>query len=398
MKRFLLITLLLISIVPCLNAQKKELAQARTLIKSGKELDKAINLMDKLLRDSLNRRNMQVWQVRAEAIRAQYEQGNERLYLKQKQDTAELFLLARKMFLAYQQADSIDALPDRKGRVAPKYRRRNAEYLHPYRKNLFYGGNYFLKQERPQEAYNMVQTYIESYSHPLFEEYAKEPDRNIPTAAYVAVVAGHQLDNPQMSLKYAKEALQDTIRLENTLVYLSETYFQINDTTHLVECLWRGFENLPTSEYFFTRLYDYYNGKHEVDTAMMVVEKALAKDMKFMPALNAKSDLLLNLGDNNKCVDVCNDIIALEPKAANAYYNAGAAYVNMAIKLNEGHVDAARRKQIRECYSKAMPYIEKYKELEPQLKSKWGPVLYDIYLKLNLGKKFEQMERLLRSN
>ena len=299
MKRFLLITLLLISIVPCLNAQKKELAQARTLIKSGKELDKAINMMDKLLRDSLNRRNMQVWQVRAEAIRAQYEQGNERLYLKQKQDTAELFLLARKMFLAYQQADSIDALPDRKGRVAPKYRRRNAEYLHPYRKNLFYGGNYFLKQERPQEAYNMVQTYIESYSHPLFEEYAKEPDRNIPTAAYVAVVAGHQLDNPQMSLKYAKEALQDTIRLENTLVYLSETYLQVNDTTHLVECLWRGFENLPTSEYFFTRLYDYYNGKHEADTAMMVVEKALAKDMKFMPALNAKSDLLLNLGENH---------------------------------------------------------------------------------------------------
>ena len=396
MKRFLLITLLLISIVPCLNAQKKELAQARTLIKSGKELDKAINMMDKLLRDSLNRRNMQVWQVRAEAIRAQYEQGNERLYLKQKQDTAELFLLARKMFLAYQQADSIDALPDRKGRVAPKYRRRNAEYLHPYRKNLFYGGNYFLKQERPQEAYNMVQTYIESY--PLFEEYAKEPDRNIPTAAYVAVVAGHQLDNPQMSLKYAKEALQDTIRLENTLVYLSETYLQVNDTTHLVKCLWRGFENLPTSEYFFTRLYDYYNGKHEADTAMMVVEKALAKDMKFMPALNAKSDLLLNLGENNKCVDVCNDIIALEPKAANAYYNAGAAYVNMAIKLDEGHVDAARRKQIRECYSKALPYIEKYKELEPQLKSKWGPVLYDIYLKLNLGKKFEQMERLLRSN
>ncbi len=398
MKRFLLITLLLISIVPCLNAQKKELAQARTLIKSGKELDKAINMMDKLLRDSLNRRNMQVWQVRAEAIRAQYEQGNERLYLKQKQDTAELFLLARKMFLAYQQADSIDVLPDRKGRVAPKYRRRNAEYLHPYRKNLFYGGNYFLKQERPQEAYNMVQTYIESYSHPLFEEYAKEPDRNIPTAAYVAVVAGHQLDNPQMSLKYAKESLQDTIRLENTLVYLSETYLQVNDTTHLVECLWRGFENLPTSEYFFTRLYDYYNGKHEADTAMMVVEKALAKDMKFMPALNAKSDLLLNLGDNHKCVVVCNDIIALEPKAANAYYNAGAAYVNMAIKLNEGHVDAARRKQIRECYSKALPYIEKYKELEPQQKSKWGPVLYDIYLKLNLGKKFEQMERLLRSN
>ena len=120
MKRFLLITLLLISIVPCLNAQKKELAQARTLIKSGKELDKAINMMDKLLRDSLNRRNMQVWQVRAEAIRAQYEQGNERLYLKQKQDTAELFLLARKMFLAYQQADSIDALPDRKGNVLRK--------------------------------------------------------------------------------------------------------------------------------------------------------------------------------------------------------------------------------------------------------------------------------------
>ena len=127
MKRIITIALLLLTIAPCLNAQKKELSQARTIIKSGKDIDKAITMMDKLLSEPKNSGNVQIWLTRAEAYRALYEQGNERLYLNQKQDTAELFLNARKMFIAYEQLDSVDALPDKKGKSQPKYRRKHAE-------------------------------------------------------------------------------------------------------------------------------------------------------------------------------------------------------------------------------------------------------------------------------
>ena len=98
-------------------AQKKAINQAQTYIKSGKNLDKAEKLMEDLLKDSLHRENIKIWITLAEALRKQYEQGNEKLYLKQKYDTLALFNNARKMFLVHEGLDSIDAKPDKKGKI-----------------------------------------------------------------------------------------------------------------------------------------------------------------------------------------------------------------------------------------------------------------------------------------
>ena len=66
------------------QAQKKEIAAAKDLVKAGKNLDQAQKNMEKLLLDSANRANRKIWAVLYDAVRKQYEQGNEQLYLKQK--------------------------------------------------------------------------------------------------------------------------------------------------------------------------------------------------------------------------------------------------------------------------------------------------------------------------
>ena len=39
--------------------------------------------------------------------------------------------------------------------------------------------------------------------------------------------------------------------------------------------------------------------------------------------------------------------------------------------------------------------METYRKLAPEAKQKWGPALYRIYLRLNMGKQFEEMDNLL---
>ena len=51
---------------------------------------------------------------------------------------------------------------------------------------------------------------------------------------------------------------------------------------------------------------------------------------------------------------------------------------------------------MRQTYQKALPYVEKYRQLVPDEKEKWGPVLYRIYLNLNMGKQFDEIDRLLK--
>lgn len=79
------------------NAQKKELSQAKDWVKKGTNLQQAESSMQKLLKDSVNTSNEKIWLTLFDAVRKQYEQDNEKLYLKQQSDTSKLFINARKM-------------------------------------------------------------------------------------------------------------------------------------------------------------------------------------------------------------------------------------------------------------------------------------------------------------
>ena len=86
-KKLVLFLLLLLTIIPCLRAQRKEISQARSYIKSGKELAKAEEILRKVIdNDSVSRNDPRVHSYLLQAIEKQYAEGNEKLYLKQKYD------------------------------------------------------------------------------------------------------------------------------------------------------------------------------------------------------------------------------------------------------------------------------------------------------------------------
>ena len=352
--------------------------------------------MRTLLTDSVNHRNLKIWNTMTTAVRAQYLQGNERMYLRQKQDTAALFKLALKMFRDYQSMDSIDALPDKKGRIRIKYRENHSGFLSGYRPNLYNGGVFFLRRNNYQEAFTMFDAFLDCQRQPLFENRHFENDPLNPTAAFWTVLCGYQLGNPSMALKYKDLALQDTVRLENCLQYLAEIYKLQSDKQSYEQTLVDGFEHYPNSSYFFPRLIDHYSSTNQRERAMTIVDEALAANDSSELFIFAKSKMLLNQGDYDACIALCDTLIARNDTLADAYYNAGVAYVNHAFLIEKGKVGAKQRKQMRELYRKALPYMERYRALAPQEKDKWAAALYNIYLKLNMGREFEEIDRMLR--
>lgn len=394
MKRFVSMMLLLTLIVPCLNAQKKEIAQARTYIKSGKNLDKAEQSMRKLLRDSSNWDNIKIHAVLCEVMRKKYEEANMKLYLRQKVDSSATFSLLRNFFIDCETLDSLDARPDKKGRVLPKYRNRHATYLSTYRKNLFGGGSFNIRKQKYAEAFDMLDTYLECARQPLFSDIKIANDY---VAAYWALYCGYKLQQHEKTLKYVDSALKDSSHLEYTLQYLAETYKAIKDTVHYRQTLEQGFQLFSESPYFFSYLVDYYNETNDTGKVLKVVNDALEKDSVNELFLFAKSNLMLNMGDYDKCIDICNTIIARNDSISEAYYNAGVAFVNKAFVLEKKkNIDAKTKNMVKKNYQMAMPYIERYRALKPEEKDKWGAALYNIYLRLNMGKKFEEIDRLLR--
>ncbi len=379
------------------NAQKKAINEAGNYVKSAKNLDKAEKLMTDLLRDSTNQRNEKIWTTLIDAVKLQYVQGNEKLYLKQKYDTASLFTIARKLFTFCEEFDSIEALPNKKGEVKIKHRTKNAEYLNGLRPNLFNGGAYFVRKLDFQRSWDFYDAYLDCENQPLFASYKyAESDSLRPTAAYWALYSGYRLNDAGKVLKYQLLAEKDSGKLDNVLQYVAETHLLRADTMAYVATLRRGFDNNPRHLFFFPRLVDYFNSCGMADSSMVYIDRALDNDSTNALFLFAKSAALLNAGDFDKCIQVTDRLLAINDSMPEAYCNMGLAYYNQALGLEKTMTRNNRKKRraVNELYEKSRPYMEKFRQLAPDQKVKWVPALYTIYLNLNMGKEFDEIDKM----
>lgn len=380
------------------SAQKKEIQTAKDQVKAGKNLDQAAASMKKLLADSANRTNRKIWTIYFDAVRKQYEQGNEKLYLKQKYDTAQLFNYTRQLFEVAFQYDSVETAPDKKGRRDFEFRKGHSDYLAHIRSNLYNGGIWFLNKKKYPDAYKFFDCYIECASQPMFKQrnYG-EKDKHLPTAAYYAVYSGYKMKYPKATLHHSYEALKDTVHYNYMLQYLAETYMLEKDTARYVASLKEGFKRVPTFPYFFPRLVEYYVVRNQLDSAMTVVNEALTVVPDSDVYLAAKSNLLLEQGKLKECIEVSKKVIEVNQKLGDPYYNAGICYFNLAVEQDKNsHNSRKVKEQVEANYKKALPYLVKYREMEPKEQGKWAFPLYTIYLNLNMGKEFDEIDKVIK--
>ncbi len=374
-------------------AQKKQISQAKDWIKKGTNLTQAETSMQNLLKDSVNRSNEKIWLTLFDAVRKQYEQDNEKLYLKQLTDTSTLFNNARKMFLILEAFDSVDVASNK----APKYRKKHADYLIAYRANIHNGGMFFSKRQNYSKAFDFFKTYIDCHNHPLFSGVDLSRDAHLPQASFMALYCGYKLADADKTLKYKELAKKDSANLDLTLQYLAETYKQEKDTTAYVEVLKEGFAKYPKSMYFFPHLFDYQFKTGDMDTTLMLCDTALSIDSTNAVALFAKSTTLLQMEKFDDCITISKNLIAKNSKLSGPYLNVALAYYNQAVKLeNNGKPSRKSRNTISLLYRKALPYMQQYRKLVPSDSSKWALPLYNIYLNLNMGKEFEEIDAIIQ--
>ena len=372
------------------GAQRKQIGEARTYLKSGKNFDKAEKLMTDLLKDSANRENKRIYEIWFQSVQKQYDQANEKFYMKKQQDTAQFFSIVRRLFTISFRLDSLDARPDKKGKVDPELRKDLARDMMGYRNNLFNGGAFFVRKGDFKKAYDYFETYINCRRQPLFTDYDFSEEPRMSEAAYWATYSGYRMEEPIMTLRYRDLAQNDTAKRSWTLQYVAESWKALKDDSMYIATLWKGFNDYPLSNYFFPRLMDSYQNQPE--EALKVADQALEVDSVNRLFLFAKSVVLLQLEKFSESLAYSNRVIKRYPDMAEAYYNAGTAYLNIALRMDP----VRHKKQIKKMYQNAMPYMEKYRALTPGGEQKWAPALYRIYFNLNMGKQFDEIDKILK--
>ena len=203
------------------------------------------------------------------------------------------------------------------------------------------------------------------------------------------------MKSPEKVMKYTDMAEGDTAKLRYTLRYRAEAYLQLNDIENYLTTLKRGFEAYPEFRYFFPQLMDYYTERKDNESALQIANEALQTDSTNVLFLFAKSTVLLNMGRSDECIRVTERIIHINDTLSLPYYNLGTALLNKALEMEKDI--RKNKKQLTAIYREALPYMERYRALAPDQKNKWAPALYRIYLNLNMGKQFEEIDKIINT-
>lgn len=397
-----IITLLFsISVSTCCLAQKAEIFEAKKSLKENKDLDKAELTMRKVVAmpEQKEKDRLSNYALLADIVKKRYENYNESLYLKQLKDTSAMFSSLCNMIDTFESLDSIDAMPDKKGRVQLRFRKKNAEYLNPFRQNLIRGAQYYIAGKKYGEAYKCLDTYLDCHKQPLFASFDFEKtDTVAPKAAYLAIYCAYKEKNYAGVEKYEAKALTCKEKASYALMILYKCYSEQNNMEQAVEYLKKGFNSHSENTFFFPRLIDYYATINQLDTVQVVVEKALEMEPGNLFYRLAKNTLQLNLGEYDDCIALGDSIIHSNDKIAEAYFNAGSSYFNKALlRSKQGKESREKRNEVNAYYKQALPYVEKFRQLRPRQQKKWIPLLYTIYFNLNMGEKFEEIDNLAKS-
>lgn len=397
-RKIVFITIMSLGVLS-LHAQKKEMQEAKAYLKSGQNLEKAETLLRGVLSMEGQAAKIDAHLLLADVLRKQYETANEKLYLRTLKDTASVFPVLRRMFDAYESLDSVDAMPDSKGRVQPRYRRKNVAYLMTFRPNLYTGGLYSYHHGKLDEAISCMESYIDCARQPLFYGTGIEKqDSMLTMASYWALMAARRLKDYSAMKRYEDRAQDYRAKRHLTIAMLYESALEEGDTLRAVRYLRKGFDEHSEHPYFFPRLIDYYTSHNQIDTVSAIVAKALDKEPGNMFYRLARNIVQLNTGRYDECIALGDSLIHLHDKLAEAYYNVGSAYFNKAVKRDkEGLESRQKRQEVNTLYEKAMPYLERYRTLRQHSEERWAPMLYTVYLNLNRGKEFDEIDKIMNA-
>lgn len=391
----ILLTFLFI-FLPLTAFSQKAFKPAKAALKA-KNFKEVINQVEKLRKDSTYRDDSQLCIFSIEAQRGLNDAENMKLYLKKSYDTIAFFSTTHQIIKESVTLDSIERASQEKRK--PKQAHFIYEQIQRYFPNLYVASRFFYKRKKFNEAMEYLQTCIDLPQTPLGKEVGISLKSESSAAALYLTAAFNAQQYAEVH-RYDSLALTDIAsRLPVIECLIQTAQFEKDSVTYLkwVDTAWKEF---PEQTLYFTRLIDFYVARGQYDCVKRIATEQLKKDSTDASALLAKCVAELNLMNLDECIENGKLLLQVDSANVEANYYIGASYAAKALqlKLPDNALKSDYKKaheQQKSYYREAEPYLERYKELAPDSKNRWAPLLYKVYLGLNRGKKFAEIEKLL---
>lgn len=356
--------------------------------------------------DSVQRNNPQVWYFSGLLQERIYNGKNDDIYLLKKGktgikvDTVQFYASLYDMFRYMQVCDSLENVQG-----TDRFRKPAADVLRGLRSNLNSGGLYYLQQEDYKTAFSYFSLLVDVCNSSLFrDDKAVQKDPLLAKAAYSATLSAYFSQNYEAVVKYCDIAMRDTTHTRYALVYKCLSLKKLGSTQAYLSALESGMKTYVNDEFFYLELLNYYGNYPEKIAAFYPTAE---EQLKLHPgkAFYYYALGLLNMKKENYLEAIKWNLEAVKRDSTNLVYlkDLGQCYFLQAQIFEDSastSIDSPRfkedRQRVLDTYKQALGCYERLRVLVPDDKSLWVSALYTIYFKLNMGRQFQEIEKIMR--
>lgn len=394
-----------------LKAQKKQIKALMNIVKDAEtaiieDPNRALASLKTPIESKLVNNDPYLWYVVSKAKKVIIDTENNMQVLKQSFDADKLYSSAYEIYGDLLRCDSLDKLPNAKGKVAPKYTEEIKNMMAECRYILYNGGIHYYSQENVPAAAKYFAKFADLRTYKLLEDVLNnEQDKTILNdATFNATMCGMVAEDYNMVLKYVDNLKNDPSRVEYYYDYKARSLAATGDTIAWLATLKDGVKEYPANEYFQNSLIQYYNDRGMQDELDKLMDELIAGNPTNALYYYVKGYILHTRENYDDAVAWYKKAIEHKPDYVEAYANAGRCYITKAQDYSNSQAstkitDKAKIKKDNEIiqgyYKEALPYMLKVRELAPDNKTLWMYGLANCYANLNMDKEFEEIRVLM---
>lgn len=344
-------------------------------------------------------------------------------------DTAKFISSLNEMVDYFTKSYVAEQTPDAKGKMPKvKFSPENTRVLLGCQDYFFYAG-IFLNQNRDKAgAYEYFNKHLQFVNNPALadkrDSLIQAKAQNYAQASYYCSMLAYEMKKWDDVLRQTQELLPKKELLAEAKIPVRDLYlmrFEANltgkkDTLAYVNDLKHAIDNIEDNQAFMESLVAVYNEKNDVKSAEETANEMVAKNPQSKSAWFIKGYVDMNLKhDYAAARNAFDKALELDPNYLEAMANKAYCYINEVVtkRQNGGYkyagsnldrvkgqkaVDLYNKelKEIRGYFEKALPLMEKVRELAPERSRLWASALEQIYSNLNQKAKAEEMENIMR--
>ena len=294
--------------------------------------------------------------------------------------------------------DEFDNQPNDKGKVAPKFRKKNADRLANFRAVLINAAN---ETQDADQKLSLANAYINSSESPLFAEVLKNGDQYIGYAQFFAAAAYYNKENWNKAAEYAEKALKFDDVKENAEQYLVSALTKNLKTKADTLAYLKKLNDINADKYM-AQIASLYNQIGEKDLSNKILNDAIAKDPNNKMAYAIKGENAMNEKNWDDAIKNFKKTVEIDPEFTAVWFNLGVCASSKGFDLNEqlsenGRLTPENDAKVKDALKEAMGYYEKVRQLDPNREkvSNWPYQLRMIYNALGEKDKAEEITKML---